>query len=469
MNSKQILQYEVIIVGGGKAGKTLAAFLGNTGVRTALIEQDPHMIGGACINIACIPTKSFVQSARVAHTARTAASFGIEVGDLRINWPVIRRRVEAITGAMRQATYKILTSAPALDLIIATARFTDAHTVELRDSDGNVRYISGEKIFINTGTRPAEAEIPGLSDVGALDSRTIQQIEDLPGHLLIIGGGYVAIESAQMFRRFGSNVTLIARGARLLPREDSEISEAVTRVLAAEGIDILLNARLLAADKTEKGLTLEIESSGESQRLTGTHLLTAIGRSANTEGLNLPAAGIKTDQNGFIQVNDLLETSASRVWALGDCNGGPEFTHASLDDFRIVRANVFGQGGRSTGDRLMPSTVFIEPELARVGLTENEARSRGLDIRIAKVAMAVAPRAQTSSQIEGMLKAVVETRSGRILGCSLLAAQAGEMISTIQMAMIAGLPYTALRDGVLCHPTMSEALNYLFAESSFLP
>ncbi len=469
MNSKLLRDsYEAIIIGGGKAGKTLAARLGKEGIKTALIERDCGMIGGACVNIACIPTKSFVQSARVASMARTAASYGIELGDMRIDWLAIRRRVEGITRSLREMNHETISLAPDLDLIIASGRFIGPGTIEIEDDLGNVRRLTGEKIFINTGTRPAELAIPGISAIHVLDSRTVQQLDDLPQHLIIVGGGYVALEFAQMFKRFGSHVTLVVRGKRILPREDPNISEAVRDLLTSEGIEILTDASVGEAGMSATGPVLSIQMASRKQTLSGTHLLSAIGRVPNTESLNLAAAGVDVDDKGYIRVNARLETSAEHVWALGDCNGGPQFTHASLDDFRVVHANVFGQGGRSVEDRLIPATVFIEPELARIGMTETEARGRSLDIRVAQVPTFAVARARTSGQTTGMLKAVVDAKTRRILGCTLFAADAGEMIGVVQMAMVAGLPYTHLRDGILCHPTMTEGFNSLFAEGSFL-
>jgi pyruvate/2-oxoglutarate dehydrogenase complex dihydrolipoamide dehydrogenase (E3) component len=460
--------YEAIIIGGGKAGKTLAMDLGNHGVKTALIERDAKMIGGTCINLACIPTKSFVQSARVAHTARHAGDYGVEVGDVRVNWLAVRRRVEGITKTMREMNYKSITAAPALDLIIATARLLDRNTVEIQEPDGKVRQLIAKRIFLNTGTRPAEAQIPGMQEVSALDSNTVQRLDKLPDHLIIVGGGYIALEFAQMFRRFGSNVTIVVRGERILPHEDTDVVAAVSELLKKEGIAILTGVSPIRAEKTAGGVALVGSAVGGEQTISGSHLLVAIGRAPNTENLNLAAAGVDSGEHGYIKVNDRLETTAPNIWALGDCNGGPQFTHASLDDYRIVKANVFGKGERSTKHRLMPSTLFIDPELARIGLTETEAREQGFAIRVAKASVAVIPRARTTGQLAGQMKAVIDAKNDRILGCSILASEAGEMLGTVQMAMIAGLPFTALRDAVLSHPTMTEGFNSLFADSAFL-
>jgi pyruvate/2-oxoglutarate dehydrogenase complex dihydrolipoamide dehydrogenase (E3) component len=370
---------------------------------------------------------------------------------------------------MREMNYKAITAAPALDLIIATARLLDRNTVEIQEADGKVRQLTAKRIFLNTGTRPAEARIPGLQAVGALDSNTVQRLDKLPGHLIIIGGGYIALEFAQMFRRFGSNVTIVVRGERILPREDADVAAAVSELLKKEGIAILPGVSPVRAEKTAGGMALVASAvGGGEQTISGSHLLVAIGRTPNTGDLDLAVAAVNLDGRGYIKVNDRLETTAPNIWALGDCNGGPQFTHASLDDYRIVKANVFGKGERSTKLRLMPSTLFIDPELARVGLTETEAREQGFAIRVARAPVAVIPRARTTGQLAGQMKAVIDAKNDRILGCSILASEAGEMLGTVQMAMIAGLPCTALRDAVLSHPTMTEGFNSLFADSSFL-
>ncbi len=458
-------QYEAIVVGGGKGGKTLAVDLGHHGVKTALIERDPGMIGGTCINVACIPTKTFIASARLAFATAHAGEYGIRTGPVAVDWLEVRKRVEGVVAGLRAMNHKNFTSAPKLDFILGTARFLGPQTIEVRDLQGGLRQLTAPKIFINTGTRPALPPLPGLAEIGplALTSNSIQRLEALPEHLIVLGGGYIALEFAQMFRRFGSRVTVVERGPQLLAREDAEVVVELTKLLRGEGIEIHLNAALERMEKSGDGVGVSLKTPEGIQQVHGSHVLVALGRSPVIEDLQLAAAGVATDQRGFIQVNERLETNVPGIWALGDVNGGPQFTHASLDDYRIVKTNVFGAGGRTTKDRLIPSTLFTEPELAHIGLTEKEARARGLAVRAAKVPAAVVPRARTSGHPQGVLKAVVEEGTQRILGCTLLAAEAGEMISTVQIAMVAGLPYTALRDAVLTHPTMTEGLNNLFA------
>jgi pyruvate/2-oxoglutarate dehydrogenase complex dihydrolipoamide dehydrogenase (E3) component len=466
MSNRTSERFEVIVIGGGKGGKTLAIELGRKGIKTALIERSAEMIGGSCINVACIPTKTLIASARAAQAARRAGEFGVQLGDVTVDWSGVRRRAEAVVAAMRTMNHKNFISAPNLNFILGTARFLEPHVVEVREPDGTLRKLAAEKIFINTGTRPADPELPGLADLGprVLDSESIQRLETLPRHLLVLGGSYVALEFAQMFRFFGSEVTVLERGAQLLKHEDEDVAEALTAVLHEDGIDIRLNASAARVEKDGDGVVVVLSGDGEAGRVTGSHLFVAVGRTPNTEELNLAAAGVETDARGFVRVNERLETSARGVWALGDVNGGPQFTHASFDDYRIVKANVFDGGQRTTSDRLIPFTLFTQPELARVGLTEKQARQQGTEIRVTKLPVAAIPRAKTMSETRGFIKAIIDAKTDRILGCSILSVEAGEMISTVEMTMIADLPFTALRDAVLTHPTMTEGFNNLFAQ-----
>jgi pyruvate/2-oxoglutarate dehydrogenase complex dihydrolipoamide dehydrogenase (E3) component len=456
------ISHEVIVLGGGKGGKILATELGHKGIKTALIERSAEMIGGGCINVACIPTKTFIMSARVAQAARRAGDFGVHTGEAMVSWPEVRRRTEGVVTDMRAMNHKNFTSAPALDFILGTGRFVGPHSIEVRENNGTVRQLAAGKIFINTGTRPAWPNIPGLNEAGAHDSETIQRLDELPGHLIVLGGSYVSLEFAQMFRRFGSEVTVLERGPQLLKKEDADVVAVLGGLLGEEGINIRLNCAGERVERDGKGVSVVFSAENKPVRVSGSHLLAGLGRTPNTEELNLAAAGVETDERGFVKVNERLETTTPGIWALGDVNGGPEFTHASLDDYRIVKANVFEGGKRVTTDRLIPFTLFTEPELARIGLTEKAARQQGLDIRLAKLSVAAIPRARTMSESRGFIKALVDAKTNRILGCTILSVEAGEMLGTVQMAMIAGLPFTALRDAVLTHPTMVEGFNSLF-------
>jgi probable pyridine nucleotide-disulfide oxidoreductase len=458
--------YDAIVIGGGKGGKTLAMYLGRQNFKTALIERDPMMIGGGCINLACIPTKTFITSARLVHSIRRAAEYGIKVEGVSVDWLGVRKRVEEVVSEMRALNLKNFTSLPSLDFTLGTGRFLGPRRVEVAQNDGVVRQLTSNRIFIDTGTRPAIPEIPGLADIPVLTSDTIQQLDAVPSHLLVLGAGYIGLEFAQMMHRFGSKVTVFERGGQILSREDAEVAEALANCLRREGVEVQLNAAVEQVRKFSDGqVGITFRTPKGKEEWTGSHLLVALGRAPVTKDLDLPAAGIETTAKGFIKVNDRLETNVSGIWAIGDVSGGPQFTHASLDDFRILRDNVFGNGSRSRSDRYVPSSLFTDPELAHVGLREKEAVAQGLEFGVLRVPITplTVPRAKTTGQLDGLLKATIEKSTQRILGCSILAAEAGEMIGTVQAAMMAQIPASALRDAVLSHPTMVEGFNALFA------
>jgi pyruvate/2-oxoglutarate dehydrogenase complex dihydrolipoamide dehydrogenase (E3) component len=367
---------------------------------------------------------------------------------------------------MRALNLKNFTSLPSLDFILGTGRFLGQRCVEVAQNDGVVRQLTSNRIFIDTGTRPAIPEIPGLADIPFLTSDTIQQLDAVPSHLLVLGAGYIGLEFAQMMHRFGSKVTVFERGGQILSREDAEVAEALANCLRREGVEIQLNAAVEQVRKFSDGqVGITFRTPKGKEEWTGSHLLVALGRAPVTKDLDLPAAGVETTARGFIKVNDRLETNVSGIWAIGDVSGGPQFTHASLDDFRILRDNVFGNGSRSRSDRYVPSTLFTDPELAHVGLREKEAVAQGLEFRVLRVPITplTVPRAKTTGQMDGLLKATIEKSTQRILGCTVLAADAGEMIGTVQAAMMAQISASALRDAVLSHPTMVEGFNALFA------
>ncbi len=456
--------YDDIIIGGGKAGKTLAPALVADGRKTALVERSLNMIGGGCINIACIPTKTMVASANVANTVRNSAAYGVKTNTPSVNLAEVIQRKRAVVQGMREMNLHNLETALGHELIIGTARFVAPKTIEVTTTEGNNRLLTAERLFINTGTRPLIPSIPGLIEAGFLTSESLMELEYLPEHLIVLGSGYIGLEFAQMFRRFGSGVSVIGQSEQILLQQDPDIAIAVQTLLKQDGIEFLLKAKVLRVDRTGNETILQIQVGDRKITLQGSHLLVAVGRAPNTDSLNLAAAGVATDTRGFIQVNDRLETNVPGIWALGDINGGPQYTHISLDDYRIIKTNLIDGGNRSTRDRLVPSCLFIDPELAHVGLTETEAQQQGYAIRVAKVDASAVPRAKTLGKTDGLLKAIVDADTDRILGCSLLCHEAGEVISTVQMVMQAQMPYTVLRDGILTHPTMTEGLNILFSK-----
>jgi pyruvate/2-oxoglutarate dehydrogenase complex dihydrolipoamide dehydrogenase (E3) component len=461
--------FDVVVIGGGKGGKTLAMDLAKQGYKAALIERDPEMIGGTCINVACIPTKTLVASAKLAAQMRRAHEFGIGAAAPTIEMTAIRERKRAVVGFMRNGNYKLFTSIPGLEFILGEGRFVGEKVVEIALRDGGTRTLAGQHVIINTGARPRLADVPGLRELRPLTNETILELDTLPAHLLIIGGGFEGVEFAQMFRRFGARVTLIQRGAQLLPKEDADVADAVRQTLECDGVEVLLNT---AAEQAEAlaggGVRLRLRTGGDSARATtieGSHVLAVTGREPVTEGLNLAATGLATDARGFIPVDEHLATATPGVWAVGDVNGGPEFTHVSLDDSRILKAQITGKGDyTSTKDRIMTYAVFTDPELGRVGLTETEARRQGYAVRVARLAAntVAMPRAQTSGETQGFLKVVVDAQTERILGTAFFVAEASELNALIHLAMRLGVPYTTLRDEMYTHPTLTEGLNGLF-------
>ncbi|MFB2895841.1 mercuric reductase [Aerosakkonemataceae cyanobacterium BLCC-F50] len=456
--------YDDIVIGGGKAGKTLAPALVAKGRKTALVERSLTMIGGGCINIACIPTKTMVASAEVAHTVRNSAAYGVKTHEPTVDLAEVIQRKRSVVESARAMNLHNLETALGHNLIIGTARFVAPKTIEVTTAEGMTRHLSAERLFINTGTRPLIPSVPGLKEAGFLTSESIVELEQLPEHLIVLGSGYIGLEFAQMFRRFGSRVTVIGQSEQILSQQDPDIAIAVQTLLERDGIEFLLKSKVIWIDRAGNETIVQIQTADREVNLQGSHLLVAVGRAPTTDTLNLAAAGIATDALGFIQVNDRLETNVPGIWALGDINGGPQYTHVALDDYRIIKANLIDGGNRSRRDRPIPSCLFIDPELAHVGLTETEAQQQGYRIRVAKLDASAIPRARTLGKPDGLLKAIVDTETGHILGCSLWCHAAGEMISTVQMMMQAQMPYTVLRDGILTHPTMTEGLNLLFSK-----
>jgi len=454
--------YDAIVIGAGQAGGPLSTALANAGWKTAIIER-VH-VGGTCINEGCTPTKTMVASARVAYLARRGADYGVHTGPVTIDMVKVRQRKRDIVDSFRGGSERRIERTAGLDLLMGEASFTGPKTLEVLLNTGETRQLTASTIFINAGERPAKLALAGIENVPTLDSTSIMELDTVPEHLLIIGGGYVGLEFGQMFRRFGSQVTVIQRGAFLLSREDPDVAGEVAHILREDGIEVLLETKPVRVEQTAQGtIHLTVQTPAGERTLSGSHLLAAAGRVPNSDWLNLDAAGIQIDKRGSIQVNERLETNVPGIYALGDVKGGPAFTHISYDDFRIIRTNLLENGKASTRERLVPYTVFIDPQLGRVGLSETEARTQGRNIKVAKMPMNYVARALEVDESRGFMKAVVDAGTGQILGCAVLGIEGGEIMAVLQMAMMGKVPYTVLRDAVFAHPTLAESLNNLFS------
>ncbi|MEP6619609.1 MAG: mercuric reductase [bacterium] len=459
--STGVAHYDAIVIGAGQGGGPLAGAFAKAGLRTLIVERS-H-VGGTCINEGCTPTKTMIASGRVAYLARRATDYGVLTGTIAVDLAAVRDRKRRIVDSFRGGSERALERA-GVELRMGAARFTGPRAIAIETADGVASAATAEVIVINTGLRPQSPNIQGLPDVPSLDSTSIMELDEIPPHLIVLGGGYVGVEFAQLFRRLGSAVTLVHRGAQLLAREDSDIAEAIAYVLRQDDIDIWLKTTTTQAAHTAAGgVTLNVRSAdGRTAEISGSHLLVATGRRPNTDGLDTQTAGVALDKDGYVVVNQRLETSAPGVYAIGDVNRGPAFTHIAYDDFRILRTNLLNHGHASTEGRVLPYTVFTDPQLGRVGLTEAEARAAGFDVQVASMPMSSVARALETDESRGIMKAVVDRATRKILGAAVLGIEGGEIASLIQVAMMGGLPFTSLRDGVFSHPTLAESLNNLF-------
>ncbi len=451
--------YDLIVLGGGKGGKTLAMEWAKAGRRVALVEH--AYIGGSCIHVACIPTKTMVQSAKVAHLAGTSDLHGIHLTQQFTSMSDVRSRkrnvVELLTRRNRDAFQHA-----GVDLLYGTGKFIGPKTIQVAGFECSPRTIHAPVVVINTGTRPSIPAIPGLQFAKPLDSTSLQELDQLPQHLVILGAGYIGCEFAQVFRRLGSQVTLIDRNPTILPREEPEISQSISRLLVEEGIEIITGAAIeQITGVSGDAVAVDLRQGSEQLTARGSHLAVAMGRVPNTEGLNLESTGLSVDDRGFLPVDERLESQVPGIWAMGDVTGGLQFTHLSLDDYRIVSSNLRGHLRTTTG-RIVPYTLFIDPELGRVGMTEREAVQKGHSVKTSTLAVDKIPRAVTMGQTTGMMKAVVDADTDQILGCSILAPQGGEVMAVVQMAMLGQMTAKQLSQTIFSHPTMSEALGDLF-------
>jgi pyruvate/2-oxoglutarate dehydrogenase complex dihydrolipoamide dehydrogenase (E3) component len=453
-------RYEILILGSGAGGKLLAWHMARSGRRTAVVER--QYIGGSCPNINCMPSKNEIWSAKVAHLARQAAQFGTTItGSIAIDMARVRQRKrDMVEGeiAAHLESYK----ASGAELIMGAGRFVGPKTLEVRLNDGGTRRLIGDHVFINVGTRPVIPSVPGLEAARPMTNIEALELDYVPPHLIVLGGGYVGLELAQAYRRFGSEVTVIEHGPQLMQREDPDVSEEVQRILGNEGIRVLVGAQAVHVDgRSGRGVSLVTRATAREHKVEGTDILVAAGRIPNTDGIGLKETGVEVDERGYVAVNERLETTAPDVWAIGECAGSPQFTHVSVDDFQIIRENLAG-GNRSTRGRLVPFCVFTDPPLARVGMTEREAQRERLTPRVAHLPISAVLRAHTTDDREGFMKALVGD-DDRILGFTMIGAEADGVTAVVQAAMLADLPYPRLRDAILAHPTMAEGLGGLFA------
>jgi pyruvate/2-oxoglutarate dehydrogenase complex dihydrolipoamide dehydrogenase (E3) component len=454
-------QFDVIVIGTSQGGRFLPIELAKAGQKVALVERGP--LGGVCVNSGCTPTKTMVASARLAAQARRGAEYGVQIDSVSVDLAAVRERKRAMVAGARE-NYASRLAQDGLELIEGEARFTGPKTVEVALIDGGTRRLGAEVVVIDAGTRPRPLTIPGADDVPVLDSTSIMELDELPEHLIVLGGGYIGLEFGQMFRRFGSEVTVIQNAVRLMMLEDEDVSDEVAALLRDDGIAVLTSSEAARVEPIGDGrLRLTVRTEDGERQLEGSHLLSAIGRIPNTEALDPDAAGIRLDDRGFIEVDEHLQTSVPGVYAMGDIKGGPAFTHLSYDDHRILRANLVRHEQASTRDRIVPYTMFIDPQLGRAGLSEREASAQGRAVRVAKLPMNAVIRALETGETRGFMKAVVDADDGRILGCAVLGAEGGEVMTMIQVAMIGNLTYTDMADAIFTHPLFAEGLNTLFA------
>ncbi|MFL5269885.1 MAG: mercuric reductase [Stellaceae bacterium] len=453
-------RYEMLILGSGAGGKLLAWHMAKSGRRTAVVER--KLIGGSCPNTNCLPSKNEIWSAKVADLVHHADRFGMVTGPVATDMKrVLARKREMVDGLI--ATHLDLYKTSGAELIMGAGRFIAPKTIEVSLNDGGMRVLTGNRVVLNLGTHATIPDIPGLAAVEPLTNVEALELDRLPDHLIVIGGGYVGLELAQAYRRFGSRVTIIETGPQLASREDPDVAAALLEMLRDERIAVHLGVKILGVrGRSGQTVSLQLQSPEGDQTVDGSDILVATGRTPNTSGIGLELAGVALDPRGYVAVNDRLETSAPEVWAVGECAGSPQFTHVSEDDFRIIRDNLAG-GDRTTRSRLVPYCMFTDPPLARVGLSEAEARQQGIAVRVAKLPIVAVLRTRTTSETRGFMKALVAADGDQILGFSMLGAEAGEVMAVVQTAMLAGMPYRGLRDAILAHPTMAEGLGGLFS------
>ncbi len=453
-------QYDAIIIGAGQAGGPLAKKMAEAGKKTALIEK--RWVGGTCVNDGCTPTKTMIASAKAAWMARNSSKLGIDVKDISVNMPAIKKRKDDIVTKSRTGNQKAIEATENLDLIFGEAKFTGEKTISIKLNEGGVEELQASLIFINTGAKTFVPEIDGLNDFNYLTSTSIMELEQVPGHLLILGGNYIGLEFGQMFSRFGSKVTILERSGSILSREDKDIADGVANILEAENINIITGAAVQSFKQSGSNIIASIKKAEEEIVIECSHVLIAVGRTPQSKALNLEAAGVNTDEKGNIIVNDKLETNIKGIYAMGDVKGGPAFTHISYNDYTIVYRNLLEGDDYNIKDRPVPYCMFTDPELGRIGLSETEARKQGLNIKVAVLPMEHVARAIETGDTRGFMKAVVDADTKQILGAAILGQQGGEIMTVLQMAMMGNITYDRIRYCVIAHPLYAESLNNLF-------
>ena len=454
-------RFDALVLGSGEGGKYLAWHLAHSGRRVAVIER--RLVGGSCPNTNCLPSKNEIWSAKVADLARHGGTFGTRTGPVAVDMALVRQRKRDMVAGLVAMHLELYEASGAM-LVMGEGRFVAPKTIEVSLNDGGTRLMAGDQVFLNIGTHAAIPPIPGLAAADPLTNVEALELDVLPEHLLVLGGGYVGLELAQAYRRFGSRVTVIEHGPQLAGREDTDVAEEVRRFLTAEGIDVLLAATTLRVQgRSGEAVSVTLQTDRGERTLDGSHVLVAAGRRPNTEGIGLELAGVERNAQGYIAVDERLATSAPETWAIGECAGSPQFTHVSFDDFRVIRDNLAGID-RTTRDRLVPYCMFTDPPLGRVGLSETEAQRQGLTVRVARLPMEMILRTRTIGETTGFVKVLVAADEDQILGFAMIGPEAGEVMAVVQTAMLAGMPYTGLRDAIIAHPTMAEGLGALLSK-----
>ncbi len=451
---------DAIVIGSGQGGGPLASALANAGRKTVLIERE-H-VGGTCVNEGCTPTKTMIASGRVAYLARRGTDYGVETDEISIDMPTVRKRKREIVDSFRSGSEEGVKATEGLTLLMGEAHFSGPKEVTVTLCEGGTEMYTAETIIINVGERPSTLDIDGADSVPILDSTTVMELGEVPVHLVVVGGGYIGLEFAQLFRRLGAEVTIVHRGGQLMSREDSDIAGEMRTILEDDGIRILLNATTTSVRGSAGAIQLAVELDGDTESIEGSHLLAAAGRTPNADSLALAATGVEMDERGYIVVDEHLCTNVEGIYAIGDVTPGPKFTHISYDDYRILQANLIDGQSRSIADRIVPYTIFTDPQLGRVGLSETEAKRAGRAYRIARMPMSSVARALEVDETRGVMKVLVEPDTDQILGAAILGLEGGEIMSMLQIAMMGKLPFTALRDGIFAHPLLAESLNNLF-------